>query len=232
MLLTVDLNRLDVHRGQLLLDVGCGEGRHCIGAEKKGADVIGLDIDRVSLDRAQLAKSNDRANVLFLQGDTLQLPFADESFDRVICSEVMEHVHDFEGATRELARITKGNGRIAITVPTAISEYLYLCLGNDYFETLGGHIRIFRPSSLARALRSAGFVPCGLGFAHALHTPYWAIRSIAGLPTADSSPIVRAYRIFLLLATQSRLMSSVERLLNYVCPKSWIIYAVKKSPPQ
>ena len=68
-----------------------------------------------------------------------------------------------------------------------------------------------------------------MGFAHALHTPYWALRSIVGLPGADGSALVRAYRVFLLRATQSRLMDRLEKLLNYVCPKSLVLYARKAS---
>jgi cyclopropane fatty-acyl-phospholipid synthase-like methyltransferase len=48
-LLTVDLERLDVRPGQRLLDAGCGEGRHCFGALERGARVVGLDLDRASL---------------------------------------------------------------------------------------------------------------------------------------------------------------------------------------
>ena len=53
MLLTVDLGRTDVRPGDLLLDAGCGEGRHCVGALDRGARVVGLDIDRSALYAAQ-----------------------------------------------------------------------------------------------------------------------------------------------------------------------------------
>ena len=45
MLLTVDLERLDVRPGHRVLDAGCGEGRHCFGAMTRGAEVVGLDLD-------------------------------------------------------------------------------------------------------------------------------------------------------------------------------------------
>ena len=45
MLLTVDLERLEVGPGDRVLDAGCGEGRHCFGCLERGADVIGLDLD-------------------------------------------------------------------------------------------------------------------------------------------------------------------------------------------
>ena len=58
----------------------------------------------------------------------------------------MEHVDDYSGALRELARITRPTGRLAVTVPTALSEKLYVRLSDEYFESPGGHIRIFSPT--------------------------------------------------------------------------------------
>jgi len=229
-LLTVDLDRLDVRPGHRLLDAGCGEGRHCFGALERGAEVVGIDLDADSL-RAGARPLASRGRLLgrrlasMLRGDVFALPFPDASFDRVICSEVMEHVHDYRAALRELARVTRPGGRLAVTIPTATSEHLYLRLGDDYFESPGGHIRIFRPRQLARALAGSGFRTTGVGFAHGLHTPYWVLRSLAGLPRADASPLVRAYRHFLIRATASRAMGALESALNRVCPKSLILYA-------
>ncbi len=233
MLLTVDLERLRVRPGELLLDAGCGEGRHCFGALERGARVVGLDLDRASLRMAHGAL-RDRGGELgrlaaVLQGDAFHLPFRDCTFDKVICSEVMEHVHDFGAAARELARVIRPGGLAAITIPTATSEHLYLRVGDDYFESPGGHIRIFRPRELARGLARAGFATVGVGFAHALHTPYWVLRSLAGLPRADESALVRGYRLFLIRATASRAMSWLERALNFVCPKSVILYAERRA---
>jgi SAM-dependent methyltransferase len=232
-LLTVDLERLELRPGERLLDAGCGEGRHCYGALERGARVVGLDLDPAGL-RAAVGGLRKRAGELnslgeMLQGDAFHLPFADGSFDKVICSEVMEHVHDYRAAARELARVTTPGGIVAVTIPTATSENLYLRVGDDYFESLGGHIRIFRPRQLADGLAEAGFATEGVGFAHALHTPYWVLRSIAGLPNADDSPLVRAYRLFLIRATGSPAMTWLERALNFCFPKSLILYAEKRS---
>jgi SAM-dependent methyltransferase len=230
-LLTVDLERLDVQRGNWVLDAGCGEGRHCFGCLERGAHVVGLDLDFGSL-RDASKRLRGRGHELsqtgeMTQGNTFHLPFRDATFDRVICSEVMEHVHDYRGAARELARVTKPGGRVAITIPTATSENLYLRLGDDYFESPGGHIRIFRPRDLSRGLAAAGLTTTGVGFAHGLHTPYWVLRSVMNLPDADDSIMVQAYRSFLIRATGSKLLEQVEKALNYVCPKSLILYAEK-----
>jgi len=229
-LLTVDLDRLAVGPGDRLLDVGCGEGRHCFGALERGARVVGLDLDADSL-RAGYGPLGARARELgrlgaMLRGDAFHLPFPDASFDRAICSEVMEHVHDYRAAARELARVVRPGGSAAVTVPTATSEHLYLRLGDDYFESPGGHIRIFRPGELVGALREAGLRPTGIGFAHGFHTPYWALRSVVGLPVSEGSRLVQAYRQFLIRATASRWLDWLERhVLDFVCPKSLVVYA-------
>lgn len=230
MLLTVDLDRLGVARGDALLDVGCGEGRHCFGALERGARVVGLDLDSGSL-RAGHGPLRARARELggsgaMLRGDAFHLPFPDACFDRAICSEVMEHVHDYPAAARELARVVRPGGTAAVTVPTATSEALYLRLGDDYFESPGGHIRIFRPRDLAASLRAAGLAPTGVGFAHGFHTPYWALRSVVGLPDSDRNPLVQAYRLFLIKATTSPWIDRLEkRVLDWICPKSLVLYA-------
>ncbi|MBY0399740.1 class I SAM-dependent methyltransferase [Myxococcota bacterium] len=231
MLLTVDLERLDVRPGHWLLDAGCGEGRHCFGSQNRGANVVGLDLDLASMRMpgkvlAKQGRAKGRLGAM-LQGDAFHLPFADASFDRVICSEVMEHVHDYRAAARELARVAKPGAKIAVTIPTATSENLYLRLGDDYFESPGGHIRIFRPRELAEGLAAAGLSTVGCGFAHGFHTPYWMLRSVMHLPRADESRLVRAYREFLIRSTVSPAIAKVERVLDFICPKSVILYAEK-----
>ena len=78
-------------------------------------------------------------------------------------------------------------------------------------------------------LAAAGLHTRGVGFAHGFHTPYWVLRSIMHLPNADQSAIVRAYRLFLIQATGSKLMDRLEKWLNFVCPKSLILYAEKRA---
>lgn len=231
MLLTVDLERLDIQPGHRVLDAGCGEGRHCFGCLSRSANPIGFDLDLEAMRDASKRLRREAADVQstgeMVQGDIFRLPFEDATFDRVICSEVMEHVHDYRAAAAELARVTRPGGKLAVTIPTATSEWLYLRLGDEYFESPGGHIRIFRPRELAMGLASAGLATRGVGFAHGFHTPYWVLRSVMHLPNADDSRLVGAYRQFLIRATGSPLMARLERWLNYVCPKSLILYAEK-----
>ncbi|MEE8167144.1 MAG: class I SAM-dependent methyltransferase [Myxococcota bacterium] len=234
MLLTVDLERLDIRPEHRLLDAGCGEGRHCFGALTRGASVVGLDLDFESIRQPsknlrERGAEHGRLSEM-LQGDAFRLPFADGSFDRIICSEVMEHVHDYHAALLELARVARPGAKIAVTIPTATSEHLYLRLGDEYFESPGGHIRIFRPRDLAKGMAAAGFDAVGCGFAHGFHTPYWVLRSVMHLPDADRSRLVRMYREFLIRATASKWLDRLESVLNFVCPKSIIVYGEKSNP--
>ena len=228
-MLTVDLDRLGIRAGDWLLDAGCGGGRHCFGALERGARVAGLDLDRESLRLALVGieQRRERAGGGVLQGDVFRLPFPDGRFDRVICSEVMEHVHDYAAAVRELVRVLRPGGTIGITIPTATTEWLYLALSKLYFESPGGHIRVFRPRDLAQAMGRAGLRVYHAGFAHALHSPYWAVRALLGLDDETPGP-TRSFRRFLLLATASRTWSRVERALDWVWPKSLILYGVRE----
>ncbi len=230
-MLTVDLERIGLKPGDWLLDAGCGGGRHCFGAFDTGANIVGLDLDPegLALTRAGLLQRQRDGNprlAVTLQGNVFQLPFPDNRFDRVICSEVMEHVHDYEAAIAELTRVLRPGGTMAITIPTATTEVFYLRLTRDYFESPGGHIRIFRPRALAVAMGRAGLRVDGVRFAHALHSPYWVLRSVLGLHDEAPGP-TRAYRRFLMRASLSRRWTRIEKWLDWIWPKSLILYGTR-----
>ena len=68
-------------------------------------------------------------------GDALSLPFSDNYFDRLICSEVLEHIPDYSGALAEIWRITKPGGRIGISVPHRWPEQICWLLSRAYYDT-------------------------------------------------------------------------------------------------
>ncbi|OHD67135.1 MAG: hypothetical protein A2W19_03800 [Spirochaetes bacterium RBG_16_49_21] len=233
-MLTVDFDRLAVKTGDIVLDAGCGFGRHSLELLSRGAVVYSMDRDMESLrkTRYSLAMMKKELHVrddryLVHSGDALNPPYKDESFDLIICSEVMEHVRDDDRACRELVRVLKKNGRIAITVPTIFSEALYDILTHEYFTSPGGHIRKYFPQELAAMMARNGLVLYGVGFKHAFHTIWWLIRSVVGLHTAEH-PLTAAYHEFLHLGLYSRLMRRVESFFNYFFPKSVVLYAWKK----
>ena len=170
-----------------------------------------------------------------VQGDGARLPFGDAAFDRVIASEVLEHVPDDQAACAELARVLKPGGRLAVTVPAWWPEKICWMLSEDYHApaAAGGHVRIYRKRRLAWRLAAAGLAPGRSHRAHALHSPYWWLRCAVGPNRAvgESRP-VRVYHRLLEwdIVKQPRLTRTVERALNPVLGKSLVLYATKPAP--
>jgi len=233
-MLTVDYDRLGVARGERLLDLGCGGGRHAFEAARRGARVVALDAqaEEVAQVRATIGAmvdagevgSDDEAGVV--QGNALRLPFADGSFDRVIAAEVLEHIPDDEAAMAELARVLRPGGTMAVTVPRFGPEAVNWALSDEYHNVPGGHVRIYRRSSLLGRLRRTGLRPFGSHHAHALHSPYWWLRCLVG-PKRDDHLLVRQYHRLLVwdITSAPRLTRTTERLLNPLLGKSLVVYA-------
>jgi SAM-dependent methyltransferase len=246
-LLTVRYDELGLRSGDLLLDMGCGAGRHAFESFRRGARVVALDYDAAELkDVAGLfsamvesgeAGTEEGASSTVVNGDACRLPFPDDRFDRIVASEVLEHVPDDERALAELTRVLKPGGVIAATVPAWLPEQICWALSEEYHAPFveGGHVRIYTEVELRRKMRAAGLAPRGAHHAHALHSPYWWLKCAVG-PTDDDHPLVRAYRQILLwdiageqpMATITRW---TERLLNPLLGKSLVVYARKPRVP-
>ena len=113
------VERLGLAAGERVLDVCCGSGASAIpAAEIVGADgaVVGVDVaeNLLELGRAK-AKQRGLTNIQFRSGDLMHLPFEDGSFDTVVCVFGIFFVPDMEAALRELKRVVRDGGRVAIT---------------------------------------------------------------------------------------------------------------------
>jgi SAM-dependent methyltransferase len=107
------LRILEPQAGELVLDAGCGSGRHVPSLLAAGAVVVGIDFSTAMLARAQTETSGSHLAVADLQA---ALPFRDETFDAVLCSLVGEHLGDIVSAMTELRRVLKPTGRMVFTV--------------------------------------------------------------------------------------------------------------------
>jgi malonyl-CoA O-methyltransferase len=97
------------------LDVGCGTGRHALRLAAKGARVQAVDFSEEMLARAR-AKPGAKA-VTFRAHDLARpLPFADRSFDRVLCGLVLDHIANLEGLFREMKRVCRPTGWVVVSV--------------------------------------------------------------------------------------------------------------------
>ncbi|MEZ5216176.1 MAG: methyltransferase domain-containing protein [Ilumatobacteraceae bacterium] len=165
-MLTVRYERLGLRPGELFLDAGAGFGRHAFEAARLGARVVVLDYaaEEVVGTRDTFAAMVEAGEipveryVAGLRGDATKLPFASERFDRVVTSEVLEHIQDDVSAIAELARVLKPGGALGVTVPTWWPEKINWMLSDEYHapKSIGGHVRIYTLTELKAKLRSAG----------------------------------------------------------------------------
>jgi SAM-dependent methyltransferase len=236
-MLTVDYDRLGVRPGDLLLDLGCGFGRHAFEAARRGASVIALDAgaDEVAQVRATFGAMVDAGELppdhpaTAVRANALALPFADGTFDRVIASEVLEHIPDDTAAMAELARVLRPGGSMAVTVPRCVPEAINWALSDEYHDTPGGHVRIYRRSTLERRLSGAGLEATGHHHAHGLHSPYWWLRCLVG-PSNDAHPAVEAYHKVLVwdIVKAPLVTRTADRVLSPLIGKSLVLYLTKR----
>ncbi len=101
---------LVVQPGDRVLDACCGTGDLALEAERQGGRVVGLDFSERMLERAR-RKSR---SIEWVQGDLLVLPFADGSFDAATVGFGVRNVADLELGLRELRRVLRPGGRLAV----------------------------------------------------------------------------------------------------------------------
>ncbi len=237
-MLTIRFDRLGLQAGDLVLDAGAGFGRHAFEIARRGANIVALDYmaDEVVSTRATFGgmiaagEIPEERYVGALQGDATRLPFASNSFDRVITSEVLEHIQDDVAALAELVRVLKPGGTFAATVPTWYPEKINWLLSDEYHapKSVGGHVRIYSATELKAKLRTAGLNVLGSHRAHALHSPYWWLKCAVG-PRDNDHALVTKYREVLEweITKQPRSMAVLERGLAPVMGKSYIVYGEK-----
>ena len=238
-MLTVDFTRFPVEPGHRVLDMGCGGGRHAFALYRRGADVVALDMDAAELKDvagmfAAMAAEGEApagATAGALRGTAYALPFADDSFDRVVAAEVLEHLPEDTRAMAELFRVLKPGGLMAVTVPRWGPELVCWALSSAYHEVDGGHVRIYRGSELRRRLTTTGLEPVDGHHTHALHAPYWWLKCAVGVDRADH-PLVEAYHRLLVwdMMKAPRITRLAERLLDPVVGKSLVVYLRKPVP--
>jgi SAM-dependent methyltransferase len=235
--LTARYDTLGLQPGDRILDLGCGGGRHAFEAARRGAIVTAVDLDLGELKAVRdttyamvVSGEIPEGRISPANGDALQLPFADGTFDRIIASEVMEHIPDDHAAAKELSRVLRPGGTIAVTIPSYWPERVCWALNDEYHAPFvrGGHVRIYSRGVIKAVLRGAGLKPTAAHHAHALHSPYWWLKCAVG-PTNVDHPAVKAYLRLLTwdIVKGPTITRAAEKVLSPVLGKSLIVYATK-----
>ncbi len=234
-MLTVDYGLMKMGAGQSVLDVGCGNGRHTWGAYHNfDCRVLALDVLQIDLQKTRYmlqtldSEMKRDSKWLAVRGDAMKLPLKDASFDRVVCSEVLEHVVDDRQSVGELVRVLKDDGVIAVSVPTRLTESIYWRISKQYSRNPGGHVRKYKAKEIIQLLRDHNLEIYGIRHKHSLHSIYWLLRCMFGV-NDEKALIPRIYHSFLVwdLKTRTVPIRLLDRLCNHLFPKSIVIYAKK-----
>lgn len=108
---------LDLRGNEKVLEIGCGRGFYVrtLKSVWPKLEVTGIDLNPEYLDKAREFMGDLRVELRV--ADATKLPFKDKTFDRIIASEILEHIEDDEKAISEMYRVLKPGGIIMITVP-------------------------------------------------------------------------------------------------------------------
>jgi 2-polyprenyl-3-methyl-5-hydroxy-6-metoxy-1,4-benzoquinol methylase len=157
-----------------LLDVGCGSGYLAKLLKSIVPDLVvdGIDISKVALDRAkQQLHEFWQVNI-----DQEDLPVESESYDTVVCVEVLEHLYDPVHALREIYRVLLPDGRAVITVPNLAYWRFRLDLMRGRVPLVAAdqrHLHQFNLSLFRQTLVQGGFQVVEIR-GHAVRFPYLA----------------------------------------------------------
>ena len=234
--LTVDFEKFPIAKGEKVLDMGCGFGRHAFALLRQGADVVALDYSQDEVAEVtrwfaamQLAGEVPAgASAVAVRGNAYGLPFADGTFDAIVAAEVLEHLPDDRLAMAELVRVLKPGGRLAVTVPRWFPEKVCWALSDAYHEVEGGHIRIYKRREMIDRLRAAG-----VRAAASCTTRTRCTRRTGGSSARSASTTrtrrCKAYNKLLVwdIIKAPALTRASEALLNPVLGKSLVVYATK-----
>ncbi|MCB1643926.1 MAG: class I SAM-dependent methyltransferase [Pseudomonadales bacterium] len=234
---TINFELLGLRDKDRILDLGCGEGRHAISAymlnkvESVGVDLSLRDLNTTRERFAEFQDKDDGSRSLLISvANGEALPFADNTFDKVICSEVLEHIPEYHNVLREISRVLKTGGIFAASVPRFFPEWVCWQLSDAYHEVEGGHVRIFNASHLRQDIERQGFIFIRRHWAHSLHVPYWWLKCFfwreAGEPEAKPVAVYHRFLVWDLMKAPL-LTRLLDKLLNPVMGKSVVMYFVK-----
>ena len=236
-MITVNLLKLPLDSGDVILDIGCGSGRHTAAAyDLHEGLVVGADTNLDDLKKAEARlcwhknfRRREQHRWSLAGADITALPFKDQSMNLVICSEVLEHIPNPGRAIGECIRVLGSGGHMVVSVPRRWPETICWALSRQYRTTEGGHIRIYQSKKLIQDIQSSGMIHWATHHAHSLHAPFWWLKCLLG-PQREKLWPVALYHRFLTwdLMEKPRITRLLETLLDPIMGKSVVLYFRKK----
>lgn len=148
--------------GKAVLDLGCAGGFMAEALDAKGARVTGIDPARDAIEAARAHAAQGGRQITYDVGVGEALPYADGSFDAVVCVDVLEHVQDLDKVCAEVARVLRPGGLFLFDTinRNPLARLAVITVAEDVLRLLpkGTHdpAMFIRPGELRAALAGAG----------------------------------------------------------------------------
>ncbi len=151
-----------LNRATRVLDVGCGNGFTCGEFAKLGCQVVGVDMSPSGIEQARKAFPTCRFEVMSASADLLEV-LAEQPFDIVVSTEVVEHLYDPRAYARTCFKALRPGGRFVCTTPYhGYLKNLAIALAGKWDSHANplwdcGHIKLWSQITLTYLLTEAGF---------------------------------------------------------------------------
>ncbi|QFS82236.1 Ubiquinone biosynthesis O-methyltransferase [Roseivivax sp. THAF40] len=148
--------------GKTVLDLGCAGGFMAEALAKRGAEVTGIDPAREAINAAKAHAEGEGLSIRYDVGVGEALPYGDDSFDAVVCVDVLEHVADLQKTLDEVARVLRPGGLFLYDTinRNAVARLMAITMAEDVVRILpkGTHDpeMFITPAELRAEMETAG----------------------------------------------------------------------------
>ena len=116
-----------------ILDIGCGGGLLCEPLSRLGATITGIDASKNNIEVAKLHAKEMNLNIEYIHGAPENSDLKNNTYDAVLCMEIVEHVKDVNLFIEKCSKLIKKNGIMFVaTINKTLNSYLKAIIGAEY----------------------------------------------------------------------------------------------------
>lgn len=163
------LSKINFSNNLICLDAACGIGNNVETLLKYFQKVIAFDKSAKAVKLAKELHNKDKAKAFFFVGSLESMPYPDNFFDFVVCTEALEHVFDYDKAIKEIFRVTKSGGYAILSFQNHFNlsvplKFLFEKMYKKNWDVWGthrhdeGHENYLTCFKVKRLIKKSGFI--------------------------------------------------------------------------